>query len=130
MCAPGSAIAGVAEQANSRAEASTRAMAPRIGRRARRVITDDHSRACRHLSDLQPGLLEIELAQDPVHRLIRELAFASHPQQRLALRAKHDLQCPLIGERLVLVPVVLDLAGAGREPALAVLVEPAQPLDR
>src|SRR5215210_9352050 len=81
-------------------------------------------------SDLQPRLLKVDLAQDPVHRLVRELPGASHPQQRLALRPQHEVHHLLVGERAVLVPLVLDLPGAGREAALAILVEGAHPLDR
>jgi hypothetical protein len=41
--------------------------------------------------DLQPRLLEFEVAQDPVHYLVRELAVASHPEKRLTLRPKMDI---------------------------------------
>jgi hypothetical protein len=39
------------------------------------------------------------------------------------------LESPLVGERLILIAVVLDLAGAGCEPAVAVLVETVQAVD-
>jgi aryl-alcohol dehydrogenase-like predicted oxidoreductase len=74
-------------------------------------------------SDLQPRLFEVEFAQDPIHHLVRELPVASHPQQGLALRRQHELHHLLVGERAVLVAVVLDLAGAGRDASFDDLPE-------
>jgi hypothetical protein len=48
--------------------------------------------------DLQPRLLEVELAQNSVHHLVRDFPVASHSQQRLALRRQYKLQHLLVGE--------------------------------
>src|SRR4029078_12737628 len=81
-------------------------------------------------SYLESRLLEVKLADDAVHRLVRELALRPPPRQRLALRGQNELDHLLIGERAVLVAVVLDLPGLCGEPALAVVVEGAHPLHR
>src|SRR3954469_11373335 len=81
-------------------------------------------------SDLQPRLLQVELAQDAVHPLVRQVAVAAHPHERVALRAEDELHHLLVGDRAVLVAVVLDLPGARRQAALAVLVHGAHALDR
>ena len=58
------------------------------------------------------------------------IAVASHLDQGLSLCREHDLHRLLVGERAVLVTVVLDLAGPGREAAYSVLVQSPHPLDR
>src|SRR5207248_1422552 len=58
-----------------------------------------------------------------------DLALVARLDQRFALGAEHRLDHLLVGERPVLVAVVLDLSRACRQATLAVLVEAAHALD-
>ena len=89
-----------------------------------------HARAVASRSDLEPRLLEVELALDAAHDLARDLAAVAQPDQRLALGGVDLVHHPLVEQRALLEPVlVLDLARADLEAPLAELVEPADPLD-
>src|SRR5215207_11162065 len=81
-------------------------------------------------SDLEAGFFEVQLAQDPVHRLVREVAVGAEAEQGFALAGEDYLDHLLVGDRAVLVAVVVDLAGAGGQAPLSVLVEGAHSLDR
>src|ERR687886_968441 len=81
-------------------------------------------------SDLEPLVLEVELALDPVHDVVRDRAVVAQPNDRAPLRVEHLADDPLVGGRAVLVAVVLDLAGARLEPPAAVVVGPRHAVDR
>src|SRR3954453_18412278 len=79
-------------------------------------------------SDLEPLVLEVELALDAVHDVVGDRAVVAQPDDRAPLRLEHLADEALVGGRAVFVAVVLDLAGARLEPAAAVVVEaPAAP---
>src|SRR4249919_2541762 len=80
--------------------------------------------------DLQPGLLQVELALDASHHIGADLASVAKPDELLALGGEDLVHQPLVGERTLLDPVlVLDLPGAHFEAPLAVLVQTADSLD-
>src|SRR4051795_9844141 len=81
-------------------------------------------------SDLEPLVLEVELALDAVHDVVGDRAVVAQPDDRAPLRLEHLADEALVGGRAVLVAVVLDLAGARLEPAAAVVVETGHALDR
>jgi hypothetical protein len=78
----------------------------------------------------QRGFLEVELSEDPVHDFVGERAFAAQLEERVALCPEDELDHVLVGKRAVLIPFVLDLAGARGEAPLALPVEGAHSLDR
>src|SRR4051812_1464779 len=79
---------------------------PRVGSRA--ADPRHAARTAPTGSDLETGFLEVQLAQYSVHRLVREIAVRSEPEQGFALGRQDDLDHLLVGERAVLVAVVLD----------------------
>src|SRR3954453_5025980 len=116
----GSARAGgaVARKAPATSSARRRDMA--------RTLT-----ARRTESDLQAGVLEIQLALEPVHDVVGDVAAVAQADDLAPLRLQPLAHERLVGGRAVLDPfVVVGEPGAGGEPALAVAVHAAHPLDR
>ena len=72
--------------------------------------------------DLEPLVLQVELALEPVHDVVGDRALVAQPHDRGALRLEHLAHDRLVGDRAVLEALVLDLARARRQPPLAVLV--------
>src|SRR3954464_6194672 len=81
-------------------------------------------------SDLEPLVLEVELALDAVHDVVGDRAVVAQGDDRPPLGLEHLADEPLVGGRAVLVAVVLDLAGARLQPPAAVVVEAGHALDR
>src|SRR5262249_2469349 len=94
----------------------------RLARRSKRVP--------RGPSDLEPLVLEVELALDAVHHVVGDRAVVAQRDDRRPLGLEHLPHEPLVGRRAVLVAIVLDLPGARLQPAAAVVVEAGHPLDR
>src|SRR5919198_2416108 len=81
--------------------------------------------------DLQPRLLQVELAFDAAHHVRADLACVAKPDQLLALCGVDLVHHPLVGEGSLLDPIrVLDLPRPHLEAPLAELVEGADSLDR
>src|SRR5215216_2829390 len=81
-------------------------------------------------SDLQPRLLQVELALDPPHHLGADLASVPKPDELLALGGVDLVHHPLVGAGALLDPVaVLDLPRSHLEAPLAEAVEGADSLD-
>src|SRR4051794_6473490 len=81
-------------------------------------------------SDLQPLVLEVELALDAVHDVVGDGPGVAQLPDGLALRVQHLADQALVGLRAVLEPVVGNPAGARLQPPGAVPVQAAHPLDR
>src|SRR5215218_2014352 len=80
-------------------------------------------------SNLEPRLLQVELALDPAHHLARDLTAVPEPDERLPLGGVDLVHQALIEERALLDAVVVrDLARADLEAPLAELVQPADSL--
>src|SRR3954463_13570481 len=81
-------------------------------------------------SDLEPCVLQIQLPLHPPHDVGTDVPAVPQSHERLALRVQHAPHRLLVGQRPVLVAVVLGLAGPRREAPLAVAVHRAHPLER
>jgi hypothetical protein len=55
---------------------------------------------------------------DPEHHLVGDPAVASHARERVALGTEDELDHLPVGQRPILVSLVLDLAGTGRETGI------------
>src|SRR4051794_1010492 len=80
-------------------------------------------------SDLEPRVLEVEVALYPGHRLARDRAGVAHLDDRVALRLEHLAHRALVEHRAPVV-VLAVVHEARFEAARAVLVHRAHPLDR
>src|SRR5262245_29410987 len=80
------------------------------------------------VSDLQAGVLQVELALDAVHHVGADRALVAEPDDGPALGLEQLPDQALVGLRPVLDAVVLQLPGAGLEAPAAELVQAVQPL--
>src|SRR5215217_4528377 len=80
------------------------------------------------VSDLQPGVLQVELALDPVHHVVADLALVAQDDDRPALGLEQLPDQALVGQRPVLGPVILPDPGPFLETPAAELVQVVQPL--
>src|SRR5918995_4637079 len=62
-------------------------------------------------SDLQPGVLQVELPFDAVHHIVADHALVAEPDDGPPLGLEQLADQALVGQRAVLGAVVLDLAG-------------------
>jgi hypothetical protein len=79
--------------------------------------------------DLEPGVLQVEVPLDAVHHLVADLALVAKQHDLAALGLQQLADQPLVGQRAILGPVVVQLAAAGFQPPAAELVQPPHPLD-
>src|SRR3954451_11046990 len=123
--APRAGSGASARPAACRASAARMAPRPRRRTRARcRPGPEPTSLSgASSISDLQSLVLEVELALEPVHDVVGDHALVAQPHDLAPLGLEDLPHRRLVGDRAVLVAVVLDLAGAGGEPVLAVAVQ-------
>src|SRR5215207_11110200 len=77
--------------------------------------------------DLQPGVLQVELALDPVHDVVADRPLVAEPDDGLALGLQQLADQALVGQGAVLGAVVLPDAGARLEAPAAELEQAVQP---
>src|SRR5204863_9600632 len=106
---------------------------PQIARRAAGAGLPRPAGEAGRLLDLEPLLLEVELALDAAHHVGTDPPLVAEPYQLGALRGVDLVHEPLIGERALLDAVrvrAVELAGPGREAPLPESVESTDPLER
>ena len=65
------------------------------------------------------GFGEVEFAFEAVHESVTDVSGVAQLDERLPLRLIELVEEPLVGQRFVLVPVVVYLPGPGRQSTLA-----------
>src|SRR5829696_2383534 len=78
--------------------------------------------------DLEPGVLKVEVALDPVHHVVADHALVAELDDGAALGLEQLAHQPLPGARPVLVAVVLDFAGLRLEAPVLEVVGTPEPL--
>lgn len=76
-------------------------------------------RACSSGLDLEPRLLEVEVALEAVHDLIGDPAVVPQLGQLIALSDEEEVHHPLVGPRAVLDTVILGLSDPHGEAPVA-----------
>src|SRR5262249_57249105 len=78
--------------------------------------------------DVEPGVLEVEVALEPVHDLVRDPALVAQGDDRGALGLEQLAAGALVRHRAFLDRAVVAVIEAGAKPVLAELLRAPEPL--